>query len=436
MTPPHDEVTVNIRNIAVGGAGVGEVIAQSSFGGELLGITAFVPFTAVGEQVRARVLEQKGRYLKAELIQVEQASTYRLEPECKYFRSCGGCELQHIKYPGQLQAKQEMIAGSLRAAKLGSSVLEKVKPLVPSHPYHYRRRITLHLDAGGRVGFYRQNSRSVVPIYSCPIATEAINQLLPNIQAFGRKVQSRVSSIQLEEDAQGTVAVLKAPYDISKSQIQEILETARVFFPNIVLMAAEKESGGFGRQILELALNEKGSFTLQVPAGYFSQINWAINLSLIERVVHHADIVYGKRIYDLYAGAGNFSLPLGRAGAHVYAVECDKRLVFLGRENVKRCNLGKKIEYAEKSVEKFLSSRDNHQGIDLIVADPPRSGLGQLVASFGFAKKFLFVSCHLPSFVRDIKSFIEQGWSVEAIEPFDMFPQTSYVEILGVLNKG
>ena len=435
MSPFALEVTVNIRNIAVGGAGVGEVVAQSDGGSQLLGITAFVPFTAVGERAVARVTEQKDRYLKTELVRIETAAAERVEPECRYYANCGGCELQHIGYEAQLRAKYEMIAGSLRAAKLPAAVFEKLQKIAPSQPYNYRRRVTLHLDAGGRVGFYRQNSRTVVPIASCAVAAAGINGLLEDIQTFGRLVQGKISSIQLEEDAQGIVAVLQSPYDLSGPQAKEILELARGHFPNVVLMAAEKEIGGFGRQILELPLNEKNTCSLRIPAGYFSQVNWPINLALIERVVQLAQPGFGQRVYDLYAGAGNFSLPLGRAGAQVLAVECDKRLVAFGRENIARHSLSKKVEFVEKSVEKFLAGEKNHRDVPIVVADPPRNGLGSLVPLFNFPQPFLFVSCHLPSFVRDVKAFTEHGWEVEAIEPFDMFAQTSYVEILGVLRR-
>ncbi|HQH25771.1 MAG TPA: 23S rRNA (uracil(1939)-C(5))-methyltransferase RlmD [Oligoflexia bacterium] len=434
MSPAFPQITVNIRSIAVGGAGVGEVKSQSDGGAELLGITAFVPYCAAGEIVSAQVTEKKERYVKADLLTIEQASPDRTEPRCKYYANCGGCELQHMAYAAQLKAKYEMIAGALRAAKLPSTVVGVLRPLTPSAPYHYRRRISLHLDSGGRTGFYRQNSRSVVPIDSCSVASPAINSLLAQIQSFGRLVQGKISSVQLEEDVQGVVAVLQSPYDLSPAEQKEIIEQAKPFFASVVLMTGEKETGGYGRQILDLPLNEKNSCSLRVPAGYFSQVNWPVNLALIERVVRSAQIAYGELAYDLYAGAGNFSIPLARAGAQVTAVECDKRLVSFGRESAKRFNLDRRIEFVEKSVEKFLSSQ-KHNDARIIVADPPRSGLGKLVSQLNFGRKLLFVSCHLPSFVRDVKALLEQGWEAETIEPFDMFAQTSYVETLGVLRR-
>ena len=435
MSPTGSEITVNIRNIAVGGEGVGEVIEQVN-GQDLLGITAFVPFTAVGETARARVVEKKERYVRCELLDIETRSPERVAPACPYFMNCGGCELQHISYPAQLKAKEEMIRGALKAAKLTTRTVEALEPVIPGTPYGYRRRITLHVDANGRIGFYRQHSRAVVPIAQCPISSTGINEVLAGIQELSGKLQGKISSILLEEDQQGVVAVLRSPYDLSSAEEKEVFETAKKHFSNFSLTSASKELGGMGRQILDLPLNEKATFFLRVPAGHFSQVNWQINLGLIEHAVAAAKLKYNDKVLDLFAGAGNFSLPLARAGASVTAVEVNPRLVSFGRENAKRHNLAKKICFYEQSVEKFLAQQSKvYLEIPTILADPPRSGLGKLVHQLSFARNFLLVSCHLPSFVRDVKLLLEKGWVMESIRPFDMFAQTSYVEILGVLRK-
>lgn len=432
------DIEVNVRNIAVGGAGVGEVTSQSDASRDLLGITAFVPFASPGERVLARVQEKKDRYLKAELIEVLEPSPARVAPSCRYFTNCGGCELQHLSYPAQCEAKFEMLRSSLQAAKFGKDVLSSLAPLVTSQELNYRRRVTLHVDRSGRIGLYRSRSRSVVPIESCSVATPQINDALSSLSLslFCTELPSKkLSSILLEEDDQGLVAILKSPYDLTRSDVDVILEQAKQVFPNLVLIAAGKEVGGAGRQILELPLNDKKTFFIRLPAGYFSQVNWNINLSLIKRVVEAAQLSYGDKVYDLYAGAGNFTLPLARSGGQVTAVECDSRLAGFGRDNIKRHNLDKKVLFLEQSVEEFLKDKSVFKDVSLVVADPPRSGLGNLLPQLNFSQRFLLISCHLPSFVRDLRGFAEMGWSVDSIEPFDMFPQTSYLEILAVLSK-
>jgi 23S rRNA (uracil1939-C5)-methyltransferase len=258
--------------------------------------------------------------------------------------------------------------------------------------------------------------------------------MLEQLQDFGRAVQGKISSILLEEDAQGIIAVLKSPYDLANAEIQDVLKNAKKYFKNVLILVGEREIGGYGRQILELALNERQTFSLHVPAGSFSQVNWGINLQLIENVLELSQVSFQAAVLDLYAGAGNFSVPLARQGANVTAVEADKRLASFARENASRASLSKRLNVEEISVEKFLKRKPRIE-TDLIIADPPRSGLGPLVSELSSAKRLMLVSCYLPSFVRDLKVLEKLGWKTEKIIPFDMFPQTSYVEILGVLNK-
>ncbi len=428
-------VSVKIRNIAVGGAGVGEVVSQGDGKEDLLGIAAFVPYSIPGEKVSALVTSQKKRHLETELREIEDAAEERVVPRCKYYMACGGCELQHISYEGQLQAKYKMIDGALRAAKFPSEVSEALRPVTPGSPFSYRHRLTLHVDPHGKVGLYRTNSRSVVPIESCAISNQKINEALTHIQSFGKEVQGRISSVLLEADDQGIIAILKSPYDLGKAEAEQILNRAKMHFGNVKLVIGEKELSGSGRQILELPLNEQKSLVLQVPAGAFSQVNVGINQRLIAKVVEEIEVGARTKVLDLYAGAGNFSLPIAKRGGSVTAVECDPRLVSFGRENASRYGLEKKLEYVHSSVEKFLASqKDSLRAFDCILADPPRSGLGNLAGELPQVKKLLLISCHLPSFTRDLRTLIDRGYEVKGIYPFDMFAQTSYIEILAVLN--
>ena len=428
------EVKVKVRNIAVGGAGVGEVVEQYDGSGDLLGITAFVPFTAVGEEVKARVEERKERYVHAQLLEVLTASLERTKPACKYFQTCGGCELQHIEYDEQLRAKRAMIVGALRAGQISAKIVDLVAPLKPSLPLGYRRRIKLHVDSTGKVGFYRTQSRSIVEIDKCPVADPLIGATFERLGDLGKALKGQVSSINLESDDAGVVAVLTAAYAMSEAAARDIKKIAREFFPNIVLIAGGKEMGGVGRQILELPLDTNGSLKLRVPAGSFSQVNWGVNQALVKRVCEAAESYSDSTVYDLFAGAGNFALPLAATGASVTAVEVDPRLVSLGRESAEAARLSKKLKFLEMSVEKFFKTQKIPNDA-IIVADPPRNGLGPLVEELKTGSRLLFVSCHLPSFVRDLKKLLAAGWQAERIEPFDMFAQTSYVELLGVLTR-
>jgi len=424
--------TVNIRNLAFGGDGVGEVIETDSEN-STLGIAAFVPFTIPGEKTRIHISEEKKRYLRGDITELLEISPARVEPECKYFGNCGGCEIQHIHYDDQLKFKREMISGALRAGRLPAKVVEALKDIVPSSPFNYRRRVTLHVSESGLVGFYRERSRSIVSIERCPIAVDAISELLPKLPTFTFAVKGKISSIVLESDAAGVVAVLKSAYALTKRDREIILGAAKQVFESALLLSGSEAAGGFGREILELPLSSSDSFTLQVPAGNFSQINLEINRALVEYVTSHAEIGRGDSVIDLYAGAGNFSLPLARLGGKVTAVEVDKRLVQLGKQNALRLRLDKQVTFYESSVEKFLSKPQTAP--KLLVCDPPRSGLGPMANKLPNADRVILISCHLPSCVRDLMALTEAGYEVLEIQPFDMFAQTTYVEIASVLVK-
>ncbi|MCC6954468.1 MAG: 23S rRNA (uracil(1939)-C(5))-methyltransferase RlmD [Deltaproteobacteria bacterium] len=434
-SPSGTGVTVRSRQLAFGGDAVGEV-TESPSNSELLGITAFVPFVVPGETVRVRVTEEKKRYLRGDLLDVLTPSEDRTEPTCKVFGSCGGCELQHIRYERQLELKREMIRGSLAAARLGMDVLDAVQPIIPSAPYNYRRRVSLHVDSRGTVGFYRANTRSVVMTDRCPISVDAINDVFPGAREFGAEVGGRITSIQLEADQNGVIAVLKTPSDLQTREREGILQKARKHFDSAVLMSGNREVGGFGRQILELPLNESRTLLFTIPAGYFSQVNWEVNLELVRYVAEQSAVVHGQDVLDLYSGAGNFSLPLAKLGGKVVGVEVDTRLVALGRQMVSKYRLERQLTFVEGSVEAFLKSDKRQKRYDVIVADPPRSGLGGASELLPDSERFVLISCHLPSLVRDLKQLQELGYEATSIQPFDMFAQTSYTEVVAVFRRG
>jgi 23S rRNA (uracil1939-C5)-methyltransferase len=186
----------------------------------------------------------------------------------------------------------------------------------------------------------------------------------------------------------------------------------------------------------EFAL-EVGGRETQLPIGSFSQVNWEVNKKLVDRVVSLIGEQGAKSVLDLYAGAGNFSIPIASRGIQTTAVELAPELVAAAQGLIARERLP--ISYRCISVEKYLreiyDTRTSASQWDCIVVDPPRSGLGKLVSSLPTSPLMLLVSCQLASCVRDLKTFVSIGYRIESVEPFDMFAQTSHTEILSVLRR-
>ena len=165
--------------------------------------------------------------------------------------------------------------------------------------------------------------------------------------------------------------------------------------------------------------------------GVFSQANSTVNAELVGRIVALGE--GAQRACDLYAGAGNFALPLAEAGLTVTAVEVSKRLVNAGRELAEERGISEKVRFIASDVATFLNHA--HPPVDLIVADPPRAGLGKLVNALPDAKTLALISCDLACAVRDLKGLVGEGWKVESVTPLDMFAQTAQIELLSVLRR-
>lgn len=426
-------VEVQIRNIAFGGDGVGEVVEEVGEQNSVLqGITAFVPFTAVGDRVLAPVEEKKKNHLRCDTGEIVEASNLRVEPACQYFSNCGGCHFQHISTEAQLEAKRSMLVGALRVARCSHTVLQAVRPIVAADMLGYRRRIRLHVNPKGQVGFYQPRSRVVVPISDCLVADSAIRKVLPGLADLAPIFAGVIGSVLLESDSDGVVALLVAPYQIKEQAARKLLNEIKHVLPNCSIHFASKEIARSGRQLLSLSLPENTK--LRVAAGGFSQANWSINLKMIDDCLELLNKEGNVPLFDLYSGAGNFSLPAAVSGRQVTAVEQDETLVRWGQQAVSEHGLEGNLTFVQSSVESYCRDNSFPQGA-VILADPPRSGLGPLVKMLQPARALYFVSCHLPSFVRDLKQLLELGWEVESIQPYDMFPQTTHMEILGVFRK-
>lgn len=164
------EVQLEITDIAFGGAGVAR----------LDGKVYFVPFTAPGDTVRARILRDKKKFAEARLVEVLKPANTRVSPPCPYFGHCGGCAYQHLAYPEQLALKHRQVEQTLR--RVGKLAEVPMQPIVPSpHGYEFRNRIRVHVQEG-HAGFFAHGSHELVPIERCAIAQPAVNEALQNLR--------------------------------------------------------------------------------------------------------------------------------------------------------------------------------------------------------------------------------------------------------------
>ncbi len=339
----------------------------------------FVPFALPGEQIEADVLQDKKTFAKARLTKILQTSKHRIQPECPVFGRCGGCDWQNLTYDQQLKWKQQHLTDVLqKIAKI--EVGDWLQPIQPAPSlFHYRNRIQVHTDRKG-VFYYAKGSQEPVYIDQCPIASKAINHWL---MANKNTLTQQKAKIELAEMDDGKIKTFK--------------------------------------------VDKKGQSALG-----FRQVNSEQNDFLCQQIIDHVRNHQVSTVDDLYCGQGNWSLSLARACPTIHCRGIDNNPVNIQKAQTRapeNCefHLGDAVTLFEETTAKR----------DMLIIDPPRAGCSAEVIekiSQNPPPWLVYISCHPASMARDLKLLLDSGWSVKSMTPVDMFPQTSHLECLTILQ--
>ncbi len=395
-------VDVSVDSIAAGGDGV----ARSG------GMVIFVPRTAPGD--RARVRLRKGRHFaRGALEQLVRPGPDRIDPPCLHYTRdrCGGCQLQHITYEGQLTAKRGIIVDAL--TRIGRRQVDVPDVRASDAPWRYRKKLTLTIrrsGAGWVAGLHPYDDPvNVFQLDDCPITDERVvsvwkavfeaTRLYPQVPSFRAAVRIIAGDAVLVVEGASR------------------WPQARRFFDAVPTLAALwwKPDGGPRRLVAE----RRG-----VAAGAsFGQINSGVAAALRDYVLGRARAYQPRRVIDGYAGTGDTAAALAEGGASVTAIELDREAAAVCAD---RLPLGSRAlaGRVENLLEQALPA-------DLILLNPPRGGLDPRVTELLTATEpppsaVLYVSCNPATLARDLARM--PGFRVESVLAFDMFPQTAHVE--------
>jgi 23S rRNA (uracil1939-C5)-methyltransferase len=404
-------------------------IERLTFGPDALahheGRVVFVPLAAPGDRVRARIVERRRGFLRAEVRDVVRAGPERVEPRCPVFGRCGGCQWQHVATEAQRVAKRDLVAEQL--ARLGGLRDVDVLPTRASaDAWGYRTRITLVAD-GRRLGFHRARSHALVEIDECAIADPVLVAHLEVARGWAAAVRGAPSRVTLASAPGGVVlaATLRTrPSEIDADATAELL--ART--PSI---RGAVLTGGTERVVVgdpTLRVPVEPDLVLEVPADAFTQVNPAANLLVVATVLELGAFRAGERAIDLYCGAGTFALPLARRGVEVIGVERSAVAVAAARANADRLGLGA-AGFTCDAVAGALE-RLPPGPLDAVVLDPPRGGAADVVGRLAArrAARVLYVSCDPATLARDARTLVTTGYRLVRVQPLDVFPQTYHVE--------
>ncbi len=417
------EAVVEITGLAYGGSGVGRINGK----------VVFVPYTAPGDKARIEITSEKKSFSQGRLVGLLSASPSRVPPPCGYFGVCGGCALQHVSYPVQVEWKDRTLGETLK--RIGKVDALQWDPPVPSPgEFGYRTRARFHGE-GPRFGFYEPDSHRVVDIEECPVLDPALNAALSGIRGAFRESGADPSVLKGFEIGVGGNGKAAASFDLRRNP------------PATLLKALEKITALKGFELRGPRSMTSGDVTLEYLAfgiesksriGAFSQVNLPQNENLIKKVLEYCGLTGTEPVLDLFSGTGNLTIPLARASKEATGVESNGEAVKLAMENAAK-NRITSAGFVGEDAAGWL--KRNIKGLEkerphVVVLDPPRGGdpeAAGLLAALK-PKKIIYVSCSPPTLARDISMLAGSGYRLFRAGVIDMFPQTYHIECVAGLE--
>jgi 23S rRNA (uracil1939-C5)-methyltransferase len=417
-------LVAEIKNIAVGGQGVGKIVSNDS---SLFGITVFTHGGLPGDIVEVEPYNIKKSYIEAHIVKFKESSQLRRKSPCAVSQECGGCDLIELEESKQRELKHNLITSTFAKGVIGGNrwsveELSLIKPVVSGVSKAYRNRVSLHINHG-TVGFYKRKTREIVPISSCFVASDNLNVSLANLAKYKDSFANLSGTLHLT-DSGHTEATLDLLEPLSPTATLQVEKTFNGLFSYWRIRL---------KGVTTKASEQLRSDKVTIKSGSFTQINPEINQLIIDYIRNV--IVENKisKVWDLYGGSGNFSFAVCSYLKKILLVESATELVNQAEIEAKNGGFMKCVEFYNLTVEKFFKLKNSKIFTpNLVIADPPRSGLGENYLKLPKTSFLILINCHLPSLFRDANNLKSSGWELQELVPFDMFPQTNYLECVSL----
>jgi 23S rRNA (uracil1939-C5)-methyltransferase len=407
------------------------------------GKAAFVSGALPGETIRFRRRRPHRQYDEAELEEVLEPSADRVEPRCLHFDICGGCALQHLAAPAQLQLKEQLLRESLE--RIARTSPARWLPAVAGRVWGYRRRARLSakfVEGKGRVlvGFRERLSSLIASIDRCEVLAAPLDGMIRSLSDLIMQLSIRERLPQIEVAvADNAVAlvlrVLEPPTagDLERLRAFETQHGVRFYLQSGGLESVRSLTEPAA--VLTYALPE-ADLELEFAPTDFIQVNGEVNRALVHAAVELLELDGSSRVLDLYCGLGNFSLAIARRAQAVVGIEGDSALVERAQSNARRNGLSNaEFHRADLSTE-LSGARWLAQPYTHVLLDPPRAGARELLPQLArlAPTRLLYVSCHPGTLARDIGELVHQhGFELLAAGVVDMFAHTAHMESLALL---
>jgi 23S rRNA (uracil1939-C5)-methyltransferase len=389
------------------------------------GQVLFVRGGAPGDRIRLGAVEKQRGTLHTHDYELLAPSPDRVVPECPVAHACGGCDLMHVSRQAELAQKASMLREALE--RVAGVALGPEAFGGGAASAGYRSRVRFHIGRHGKLGFFARGTHQLVEVPGCAVADPRINQALASIRRLARRFPDALtgfSDVELRATESDVIARFVPRDGIKPIAAEPFL---RALSKELRVAATEREA-----QALSERRSVTGDVFVDIPADAFSQINVAVNRELVAAVVAGAQARGLTSFCDLFAGVGNFALPLARLGLSGVMVERTPSAVQAAQRAATAQGIGKLKARAADASRALTDLVREGQRFDLVVLDPPREGAPDVVAGIpGLSPRAVaYVACDPVTLSRDLKPLLAAGLTISSVQAFDMFPRTHHFETL------
>ncbi|KTD20829.1 23S rRNA (uracil(1939)-C(5))-methyltransferase RlmD [Legionella israelensis] len=435
---PADIVRITIDNLSHDCRGIGRVNGK----------TTFIQQALPEEEVEFSYQSIHKDFDEGKLVKLIKSSDDRVEPECRHFKQCGGCSLQHANHKIQIKIKQNILLDLL--SRMAHIQPEQTLSPLTSHPWGYRNKARLSVryvekKQSTLIGFReRDNPRFIAEISECQVLHQKVGKNITPLRQLIDELEGKKNIAQIEVAAgdNEVALIFRHLQPLSPEDLAKIKQFAENHSYKIFLQPGNEESvhcffAADNRPFLHYALPEF-NLTLQFYPTDFTQVNASVNRLMVQQAMELMQPSDDEQILDLFCGLGNFSLPLARQCAKVIGVEGSQSMVERARMNAKNNGLD--------NTEFHVANLDDPEQIERIfqfsfnkmLVDPPRSGALELVKAMNKAnpQRIVYISCNPVTLARDAGILVnQQGYQLKAAGVMDMFPHTAHVESIALFVK-
>ena len=447
----NDIVTLEIVDCGTDGEGIGKAD----------GFTVFVKDAVIGDTVTAKIMKAKKNYGYGRLMEILNASPYRVEPVCPSARQCGGCQLQAVSYEEQKVFKEKKLRGHLE--RIGGFTNLPMEPLIGmDEPYHYRNKAQFPVGRNkeGKIvtGFYAGRTHAIIENRDCALGIPENKDVLDRVIAHMEKYNIAPYD---EATGKGLVRHIFVRYGFFTGELMVCLIINGQDLPHQRELV-EKLCEIPGMTSISLNMNKKrsnvilgdkvktiwgedyitdkiGDISYEISPLSFFQVNPKQTWKLYSKALEYADLHGEETVWDLYCGIGTISLFLAQKAKFVRGVEIVPAAIEDAKRNA-QINHIENVEFFVGKAEEVLPREYEKNGVyaDVIVVDPPRKGCDEMLLKTILKmqpKRVVYVSCDSATLARDLRFLCDNGYELKKVCGVDQFPQTVHVETVVLLSQ-